>query len=319
MSKIPVIDLAPILAGGDPLPAARAIDAACREVGFFQVVGHGIPTALYDAAYAACDAVSALPLEDREALRSPTGHPFRGYFTKHTDTGRLVMERMQMNHFDDEGAAITAGVDAKYADYFDANIWPDVPGFAESWHACLDETRKVGALLMELFALGLGFPRDHFTPYFRQDATNFTTNRYLPRGEEVGNGDRDIVGMAHTDSGTLTLLHQRGDFCALEVEVLQGEWVRVPFDDDTLTINIGDLMARWTNDLWRSTPHRVVGAPDGESTRTSLVAFYSPSVDSVIEPLETLLTGAPLYPPVLAYDWEDEFLSRFSPRRRVAV
>jgi isopenicillin N synthase-like dioxygenase len=110
---------------------------------------------------------------------------------------------------------------------------------------------------------------------------------------------------AHTDYGTLTILRQDDAPGGLEVQDAAGRWVPVPFQPGSFVVNIGDLMARWTNDRWRSTLHRVVNPPPepGRSNRrTSLPFFHNANWDARIECLPTCLAAgeAPRHAPVLA-------------------
>ncbi len=100
--------------------------------------------------------------------------------------------------------------------------------------------------------------------------TNLTLN-YYPKIETDLSDDQLRRG-EHSDWGTLTILHHDGE-SGLQIKDASGEWVDVPSVPDSFVVNLGDLMARWTNDRWKSTVHRVVPPKDLSRDRLSLVFF----------------------------------------------
>jgi isopenicillin N synthase-like dioxygenase len=116
---------------------------------------------------------------------------------------------------------------------------------------------------------------------------------------------------AHSDLGMMTLLYSDNDIGGLEVMDRGGSWVRVPVIDGAFTVNLGDLMMRWTNDRWRSTLHRVVNPPEAAndlSRRLSIGMFFIPNYDTVVAPI-TRSGEAPKYPPISVADYRT---SRFA-------
>ncbi|OHV34460.1 MULTISPECIES: isopenicillin N synthase family dioxygenase [Pseudofrankia] len=313
---IPVIDIASFVTGGDPAPAVDRIAHACARVGFLQVVGHGIAPATLTAAYRAMDELLALPEAGRGAFASPDGHPFRGLSTMRAATGAPTCHRFQICAYDDPAAAAAAGVPAQYGDYFARNVWPgQVAGLQADLLACFAEMRRVGDTLMELFARALGLAPAYFAPMLTHPVSDFSINSYPPQPAR-DDPEPAITFREHSDSGMLTVLHQRGDYAGLQVQDLDGTWVPVPVREDALVINIGDLMSRWTNDHWPSTRHRVVAATDPTATRASLATFHLPNVDTVVAPLAAFVAaGDPRYEPVTPYVWEKMFLAKvYQPR-----
>jgi isopenicillin N synthase-like dioxygenase len=318
MGTIPVIDLSEAVAGRDSSRAAGEIGTACREVGFFQVVGHGVDAALLATAYDTADDLFSRPREEKERWKDPLGHPFRGWWERRTRSGKVLVERFQVYGFDDAADARRAGVDERWLDYFAPNVWPDtVPELREAWRACLTSTRRLGATIMRLFAEALDLDPHHFDPMVRLDASSLAVNHYP--GEAVDpSGQREVFG-EHSDSGTLTILHQRGTYEGLQIRLLDGSIHTVPLIDEAFVINIGDLMARWTNDRWRSTRHRVVAGTEPTHRRASLTTFYTPAVDTVVEPLPSSIGDeGPLYVPVRQYDWEGQYLAAYRQRAATA-
>ena len=116
---------------------------------------------------------------------------------------------------------------------------------------------------------------------------------------------------AHSDLGMMTLLYSDNDIGGLEVMNREGRWVPVPVIDNAFTVNLGDLMMRWTNDRWRSTLHRVVNpaaAASDLSRRLSIGMFFIPNYDAVVSPI-TAAYEAPKYPPTTVADYRT---SRFA-------
>jgi isopenicillin N synthase-like dioxygenase len=308
MSSIPVVDVSPAVAGGDLEGPAQAIADACHTVGFMQVVGHGVEPSLLDGVYASAAGVFALSQHQKAALAPADGRRFRGLHQDwHAASGRVVFEQFEVNRFDDAAAAIAAGVPAQYGDYFRPNIWPSqVPGLRQRWLDCFAATTRLGLRIMSLFAAALGRPPSYFDRYMALGVHNFGVNWYPPQPAGPARPTRVLV--PHSDSGVLTLLHQRADYPGLEVQLRDGEWVQVPVREDAFVVNIGQLMARWTNGRWQATPHRVRAAEDPGSSKTSVVTFLLPGVDTVVAPLTD--EHEPVrYKPVMVYDWESVFLA----------
>ncbi|ADP79431.1 isopenicillin N synthase family dioxygenase [Pseudofrankia inefficax] len=309
---IPVIDLGPFLAGADPTPVVERIAQVCSSVSFLQVVGHGIAPEAFDAVYRANDALLALPDAEKAQLGSPDGHPWRGLSTMRSPEGSPLVHRFQVCNYEDAATALAAGVPSRYGDYFARNVWPEqVEGLRASVLRCLAEMKRVGDALMELFARALGLPPEHFAPMLTHPVSDLAVNTY-PAQPARDSTEPSLTFREHTDSGMLTVLHQRGDYAGLQVQGLDDAWVTVPIDPAALVINIGDLMSRWTNDRWPSTRHRVVAAADTTSTRASIATFHLPNVDTVIAPLEPFVgPDGPHYEPVTPYVWEAMFLARY--------
>jgi isopenicillin N synthase-like dioxygenase len=167
---------------------------------------------------------------------------------------------------------------------FGHNQWPtDLPGFREQMLAYQAALRELGDRVLSAIALSLDLPEDYFVPFYDMPNTTLGLLRYRPhpldaRPNQLGAG-------AHTDWGAVTLLAQDG-LGGLEVRNVAGEWIQAVPVPGTFVINLGDLMQRWTNDLYRSNMHRVKNnSPTSE--RYSMPFFYGPRPDSLIECLPT--------------------------------
>ena len=312
--SVPVVDLTSARAGRGIPEAANALRRACVETGLVQVTGHGVPVQVLDRAYAAVAALVSLPPEVKATLRSPTGHQFRGLDTRRDERGEVLMEAFETGVHDDEAAALAAGVPPAVADAFHPNVWPDLPGFRRAWEECGDAFRELGRTLMQLVAVGIGLAQSFFDEVLEADATQLGMNWYPPRPATTGPGP-DVVHGAHTDSGVLTVLHQRGDYVGLQVRTRHGGWEAVDLRDEAFVVNVGELMTRWTNGTWPAIEHRVVASDVPGRTRTSLVAFVMPALDTVIAPLgPTIGPSGPAWGPITPYEAQAEYL-RTAPHR----
>lgn len=296
--QIAIIDLADVRRG-ELVAAARQVLAAISGLGFFQVVGHGVAPTVIDGAYRAWDSLIAAGPEARAHLHSP--HPFRGW--QYLDSG---VQRFQACNIGSADEARALGIDDRHLDYFVPNRWPELDGFEPAIDAMFTATRQLAATIMQLFACGLGLPADHFAPALHHDVSCFAVNHYPAIEHRQG----PLSLTEHADSGTLTLLHQRGDYDGLQIRRVDGTLLTVPVIEEAFVVNIGHLMARWTNDRFRATPHRVVPPTLPGATRTSLTTFHLPAIDTVIAPLPSCVgDGVPRYPPITPYEWERQFLA----------
>jgi len=305
--EIPVIDISEFLAGGSGDAAALEIEKAATEIGFFQVVGHGVPTALLDGVYDAMHALTALDEDTKLRYKSPSGHPYRGVHVRKDDTGAIRQERFLATRYENPQAAIDAGVDPALADFFDPNCWPEgVAGFREACQALFVATQQLAGRIMRLFALALGLGVDGFDDCIEPNSSSFAINHYPARNGPLDGGP-PLLFAEHFDGNTLTILHQRGDYEGLQVLRLDApdQYIAVPVREDAFVINFGELMTHWTNDHWPATRHRVVAPTDPSHERTTLTTFHMPSLSTVVAPLEPWIgEDGPHYEPVTAYQWE---------------
>ncbi len=313
--QIPVIDVGPFLAGDDGTAAAREIEVAATRVGFFQVVGHGVPTPVLDDVYAAARALSKLDPATKAHFGSP--HPYRGVHLRPDGSGAVRLERFLAARFDDPASAVAAGIAPEFADFFYPNVWPTQPvGFEAACRSLFNHTQMLGAAMMRLFALALGLGVDGFDGDIEPNSSLFAVNHYPSVvGTRTVGEHPELLFHEHADGNTLTLLHQRGDYEGLQVSRLDtpGEWIPVPVRDEAFVINMGKLMSRWTNDHWPATRHRVVASADPRHQRTTLTTFHMPAVTATIAPLAPFCDAdGPHYEPLTAYDSEKASIREYA-------
>ncbi|MGI3782862.1 MAG: 2-oxoglutarate and iron-dependent oxygenase domain-containing protein, partial [Janthinobacterium lividum] len=168
---VPVVDLAPwvrVEAYDDEARTrvARELDVACREVGFVQVLGHGVPDPVVAGLADAMDDFFGLPLEDKLALKVPAN---RGYSAPKSESLSLSLGVESANRMNDFFEAFNVGAEARSyvglaldeADY-GLNVWPDVPGFSERVEAYFAEAGRVARTLLRVFAAALQLPEGYF-------------------------------------------------------------------------------------------------------------------------------------------------------------
>ncbi len=300
-SNIPVISLA-----GTPQEVGPAIDAACREHGFFAIVEHGVSEAVVDNAWIATRQFFDLPVEAKLAARHPDpGHPY-GYFPAGKEA--LAASRGEITPPDikesfnlappphhRDGTGRFGGV---------ARIWPAAPaGFAAAWTAYYDELFALSQRLLSLFAVGLGVAPDLFLSRTTEHLSALRGLNYPPLMQPAAAGQ--LRAGAHSDYGTLTVLLPGSGLGGLEVQDRNGRWMPVQPVTGAFVVNVGDMMQRWTNDQWRSTLHRVVVPPDAQERRQSMAFFHQPNWDAKISTIETCIDAnhPARYDTVLAGPW----------------
>ena len=255
------------------------------------------------------------PNEVLDTYKSPIGHPFRGVWYGLDDAGARIWQRLQNTRIDTPEEALAAGYSDDVADFFGGNVHPPVAGLDSAIEECFSACRSVARVLISLIALDLGLDADSFTAHFDKDVSYFAVQDYPAMPHAAPGGMR--LG-EHSDSGALTMLHQRGDYAGLQLRNTDGKILTVPVMDDAIVVNVGDLMARWTNDAWLATPHRVIDGEPGQA-RTSIAMHFLPNVDTVIAPLDSYRTsGAPAYEPVRMYEWNMQYFEKKSRVLRLA-
>jgi isopenicillin N synthase-like dioxygenase len=278
--------------------AARAIGQACATRGFFVATGHGVPRSTITSVGDVASQFFRQPDEIKNALSAEPGDPLQRGFT------RGAIEVFSLSRLGEPEHVIRPG-DVNPV-LLRPNRWPSSsPGFRE---ACLAYYAAVETLAVEvtrLFALALELPQAWFDDKFDNHMTQLAVNHYQPT--VAGVGDREFRNDPHQDWGTLTLLHQGDSYGGLQILGETGRWLDIPSDPGSFIVQIGDLMARWTNDRWVSAVHRVAQPPleYAHRERISLAFFYQPNHDSVIECIPTCAAESdpPRHPAVTSYDY----------------
>jgi isopenicillin N synthase-like dioxygenase len=276
--RLPVIDLEPSFSGrrDDRVAVSREIGDTARKTGFFYVRNHGIDQSLIDTAFACATTFFNLPEERKATARKSPG--FRGYEpleTRQLDPASPPDIKESFNFARDFGVRQPDSTD---------NRWPaDLPGFRQGLEAYYDRLLDLGRHIVRLLALSLDEPEHCFDDAFRAPSCSLSLLRYPPQPAEAA--FNQIGAGAHNDWGGVTLLAQ-DDRGGLEVQTAAGDWLRAEPLAGTFVVNLGDLMARWTNDIYHSSMHRVMNNSSGNN-RQSIVLFLNPAYDTRVECLPT--------------------------------
>ncbi|MGD9997429.1 MAG: isopenicillin N synthase family dioxygenase [Ilumatobacteraceae bacterium] len=311
MTSIPTVSL------GDAGPhVAGIVGAACRDVGFFQITDHGVGQGVIDRAWQTSRRFFDLPAAERLATARRRDGDAYGYIplatealTRSLDTGGDtapdLKETFNVGPFERPAVLRDEGERWAFGDTPWPPSMPELRAALEPYHrAMLDLATR----LMRVFAMALDLPPDWFDGLIDQSPSALRIIDY-PHLESAALdriSDHQFRAGAHTDYGTLTLLVQDDAPGGLEVlDPRSGAWTPVPACDGAIVVNLGDLMARWTNERWRSTLHRVVTPPPsskGSTRRQSIAFFHNANYHAVIECLPTCLGPGeqPSHPPVEA-------------------
>lgn len=297
---LPVIDIAALFDAGataeNVAEAPSLIDAACRQVGFFGIVGHGIDPGLQQRLERAShEFFRRSDTEKATIAMARAGAAWRGWFPVGGELTSGRPDRKEGIYFGTEHAADHPSVAAS-TPLHGANQFPAQPAaLRDAVLDWLDAVRPVADAVMRGIALGLGLPGTWFEQYLTADPTIlFRIFHYPPKspgdGEQSLDHRDDRWGVGeHTDYGLLTLLAQ-DDLGGLEVRDLHGQWIPVDANRDVVICNIGDMLERLTGGRYRSTPHRVRNV--STMSRLSFPYFFDPSWDATVPTLP--LDGSPL-------------------------
>jgi isopenicillin N synthase-like dioxygenase len=313
MSKeFPVFDLGAFEGSDEVQKTAlgHQVDHICRSTGFLAIGNHGVAQPIIDSAWHSASEFFSLPAATKQRARAPyEGYPY-GYLgpelealakSRGIDTPPDLKESFNGGpQQTPEGITDSDALGFCYV----KTIWPDEPqGFVDAWKSYYRSMENLAERIMRVFAVALNLPEDFFTPFIDQPISAMRALNYPEQSQPPKPGQ--LRAGAHTDYGSLTiLLPQRGSK-GLEILSTDDQWIVVPPIPGAFVINIGDLMARWTNDRWVSTLHRVVNPapPDGGlERRQSFAFFHQPNWHAEIKCLDSCLRPGETakYDPVLS-------------------
>ena len=294
MDKLPIIDLAGF--PGDEQAFAHVtheISRAARGIGFFYLVNHGVPAELMKAAFAESQAFFARPTAEKAEIAIEKIGGNRGY-------SALLREALDPKAGADLKEAFNIGLDLTPDNpeliagvpFRTLNAWPKAPAFKTTFLAYFGACSALANAVHRAFAQDLGLPRDFFVDKLDKPMATLRMLHYPATADaEIGAGE-------HTDYGNITLL-ATDDVGGLEVRTRAGDWIVAPPIPGAFVVNIGDCLMRWTNDVYVSTPHRVVNRSGRE--RYSIAFFFDPNPEALVAGIPSC--GAPRYAPILAADY----------------
>ena len=312
MSAVPTIDISPFL--GNELARKRAvadqIARTCEQTGFLIISGHGFPQELLARAQRELFGFFDLPVEAKNRWHPSGPSKQRGYhgfatrglaYTLGEQTPPDLRESVFLGPVDDHRAYYAKLPEA--ATSYAPNVIPDKPaGLAATLVSLYREYERLARDMMRVFAAALRLPEGFFDGTLDRHFSIMSCH-YYPVLEEPPLPGQLRTG-AHTDYGAMTILAATDAEGGLEVRMPDGSWAGVRPQPGEFVVNLGDMMARWTNERWASTLHRVVNPPLGmaQSRRLSIGMFVHPNYDQRIECVPTCLAAGekPRYPVITA-------------------
>ncbi len=279
--EIPILDLGPYLGGatGARERVAAELGRACQETGFFFISGHGVAPDLVDRVFAASAEFHGQPLAAKEAL--PANEHNIGYMAYKASISRaskvyegerkpnLVAAFFLKRDLAPEHPDVVAN-----KRFRGLNQWPPkLPGFRETCVAYMTALEELAKSMLPLSAIALDLEPDFFDQDLAEPQFSLRLSQYPPAEPE----DNQFGLAAHTDSSFLTLLAQN-QVPGLQIRRADGEWIDAPVLADTFLVNSGDMLRRWSNHRFLSTPHRAMAsAPDAD--RYAIPFFFDASID----------------------------------------
>lgn len=306
-AAFPVFDLSAFERAdeGEKRRLGAEVDEVCRSTGFLAISGHSVPAETIAAVWSSAKAFFDLEPGRKESVRAPyPGYPY-GYLgpgaealakSKGHDTPPDLKESFNGGPLTKpDGLTDPQALSFCYAE----TIWPTEPvGFVEAWKGYYRAMEDLARRIMRVFAVALKLPEDYFEPMIDRPisalrALNYPEALVPPEPGQLRAG-------AHTDYGSLTILLPQAGSGGLQIFTPEGTWREVPPVEGAFVINIGDLMALWTNDRWVSTLHRVVNADGSAARRQSLAFFHQPNWEQEIVCIPSCLApgATPRHQPV---------------------
>jgi isopenicillin N synthase-like dioxygenase len=280
--RIPVLDIGPYLGGdsGAAASLARAIARTFEDTGFLVMANHGIPVRLVENTFAVAAKFFARPEVDKLALKVGKYNigylPFGGQVVRHSPVNRNTKPNFSESF------------------YVGLNRWPPgMPEFRAATMAYYAAMEAMTTRLAPIVAMALDLPPDYFDQAFAEPNCTIRLIHYPPHPSPE---DNEFGFAPHTDNNFLTFLAQSA-LPGLEVRTAEGEWLRPPAVPGTFVVNTGAMLARYSNDRFRATPHRVINRND--ASRYAIPFFLGPNHASVVEPVPTCLSpdNPPRYEP----------------------
>ena len=306
---IPVLDVGPYLRGepGALAALADALRDALETVGFYYLTGHDVPLALIRDVFAASKRFHAQPLERKLALRANEHNV--GYMPVNSSVSRASQVEQAKKPNLVEAFFLKRDMPPDHPDvlankrYRCQNQRPaeaELPDFRATVTAYMDALENLCLRMLPVYALALDLPVDWFKEPFDDPQYTLRLSHYPP--SEAGEADQ--YGLApHTDSSFLTMLAQ-ADLPGLAIRTPKGNWIDVPVIEGAFVVNSGDMMRRWTNHRFLSTPHRAINRNPG-ADRYAIPFFFDANIDYPMACLPTCSgpDNPPKYEPISYMDY----------------
>lgn len=309
-APVPLIDISPFALGDAAArgAVAREVGDACEGIGFMMVTGHGVDPALIADFYRVSHRFFELPIEQKMRAASPHRNRFQGYAAPGTEAGAQISERQSFNvqGFDSVDDAIAAGYPDDAGTSLFPAVWPEQPAeFRDVWVAYYAAMEGLTHRLLAVFDHALGLPDGWFQSRIEHHHSSLVAN-YYSFDIDSGRDPSPFRFKAHVDGSILTILYQDDGPGSLQLHQRGKGWRDVKAVEGAFVVNLGELMARWTNDRFVATPHRVLRPPETErEPRLSVPFFLKPGHETVVAPIPELIAdgATPAYEPVTGREW----------------
>jgi isopenicillin N synthase-like dioxygenase len=293
---IPILDIGDYLAAkpGALEDIAAQLRHALEEVGFYFLSNHGVDQSLIDSVFAECARFHRQPVDDKMALRANEHNvgymPINGYVSKSSRVEQAKRPNLVEAFFVKRDLPLDHPDVVANVRYRCANQWPDpasLAGFRETVVRYCDRMEQLCKSMLPAYAVALELEPDFFDEAFREPQYSLRMSHYPPA--EVGESDQ--YGVApHTDSSFLTMLAQSA-LPGLSIRLPSGDWYDAPVIPGTIVVNSGDMLRRWTNHRFLSTPHRVINHNPG-ADRYAIPFFFDATYDYAMACLPTCQSEA---------------------------
>jgi isopenicillin N synthase-like dioxygenase len=321
--RIPVLDIGPYLAGepGAAAVLARAVARVCADTGFMVIANHGVPPHLAEATFAVAAQFFARPEADKLALKIGQYNigylPFGGQVVRHSPVNRNTKPNFSESFYITRDRAPDHPDIVNRKPLIGLNRWPpDMPEFRAATTAYYAAMEAMTTRLVPIVALALDLPADYFVQAFAEPSGTIRLIHYPPHLDPE---DNEFGFAPHTDNNFLTFLAQSA-LPGLEVRTAEGAWIRPPAVSGTFVVNTGAMLARYSNDRFRATPHRVVNR--NGASRYAIPFFLGPNHDAVVAPVPSCVgpDNPPRYEPITPGAFNQRLLTlNFAHRRDEAT
>ena len=310
---IPIIDLGPYLAGepGALDRTAQEMRFALTQIGFYFIVNHGVPRELINATFERVRRFHAQPIDKKMALK--LNHHNTGYMPIRGNTLRTSTVQAGTKPNLNEAFFVKRELSADHPDvlsdrrFHGANRWPiELPGFREAILSYTDTLERLVQKMVRLYARALDLPAEYFDGPFKELQFSLRMTHYPHQDGPV----TDEFGLApHTDTSFLTLLAPN-EVPGLSIRTQSGNWIDAPAIADAYVVNGGQMLQRWTNDVFLATPHRAINRSGGE--RYAIPFFADCNIDWPVAAVPT--TVGPDKPPKYPTTWYTEYMTWYQKR-----
>jgi len=278
-SLIPVVDIQPLRDGTDAKRVAKLLHAASQTLGFIYIKGHGIPENIINKARAGAYEFFDQPEPIKTLVKITAKH--RGWLgqggAKMKDGAKADLKESFIWGLEDDNSQGLVDHDLR-----GENIWPkELPEMRGQSMSYFQYAHQVAHHLMRGFALGLDLEEDFFLKTASRPLSRASYVYYPAQPADLGSSQFGVG--PHTDFGVLTVLCQ-DSVGGLQVQDANGDWIQAPPIEGTLIVNVADLLSRWTDGAYKSTPHRVVNS-SGQK-RLSIVLAFDPNPETIIDAKE---------------------------------